>query len=123
MLHISGKYLCLTIVFDEIEHDPTSKCTFPLVSRLKQNLDNTRNNTNIVVMNFHDRSMDLSERFYCEEIPDANHTCKAIQNKNALICLAWRKCFNNLILWKTKQVKTCEHGFNYLLSPLLFCVP
>ena len=33
--------------------------------------------SNVVVVNMHDQSMDLSERFYCELVPHASKTCKA----------------------------------------------
>jgi hypothetical protein len=33
--------------------------------------------SNVVVVNMHDQSMDLSERFYCELVPHASKTCEA----------------------------------------------
>jgi len=106
----------LDFLLDEIEHGPTSKYTFPLVSRLKQHVDNTRNNTNVVVMNFHDRSMDLSERFYCEAIPDAYHTCEVIRNSETSIHanptvylgyenLAYAACKANLVHANSKVLR------------------
>jgi hypothetical protein len=36
--------------------------------------------SNVVVVNMHDQSMDLAERFYCELIPHATKTCEAVRN-------------------------------------------
>jgi hypothetical protein len=36
--------------------------------------------SNVVVVNMHDQSMDLSERFYCELVPHASKTCEAWQH-------------------------------------------
>lgn len=38
---------------------------------------------NVVVINYHDRNMDLAEKFYCDALPDFNATCAAIRNPQA----------------------------------------
>ena len=35
-------------------------------------------------MNFHDKTMDLIERFYCKAIPNAKYTCNAARNSTTL---------------------------------------
>lgn len=48
------------------------------VKRAKEVFDN------VVVMNMHDKSMgDATESFYCHAIPNANHTCAALREKES----------------------------------------
>ena len=68
-----NRWVFFTWVFlDKIKHSLTSKHhVFPLVSRLKHYEASTRNNSSIVVMNFPNRRMDISEHFHCKSIPDS----------------------------------------------------
>mmetsp|Transcript_28236 Transcript_28236/g.56588 ORF Transcript_28236/g.56588 Transcript_28236/m.56588 type:complete len:217 (+) Transcript_28236:679-1329(+) len=48
--------------------------TAALISRLKKYFDN------VTIMNFHDKSKDFSEYFFCDAIPGAKHTCQFAKN-------------------------------------------
>jgi hypothetical protein len=54
---------------DEIKH----KYTLAAVARFKQYFPD------VVVLNYHDKSKRLVERFYCDVIPDASNTCKKMK--------------------------------------------
>jgi len=78
--------------------------TVELVQRLKKHFDSSK--ANIIVMNFHDKSMGLAERFYCEIVPCANHICDAVRksppqsNKSKFLgysILVYAAMQNNLI--------------------------
>ena len=46
--------------------------TMGLVSRLKEEF------VNIVIMDYHDKRKNVVEGFYCDAMPNARNTCKAI---------------------------------------------
>ncbi len=54
---------------DEIKH----KYTLAAVARFKRYFPD------VVVLNYHDKSKRLVERFYCDVIPDASNTCKKMK--------------------------------------------
>lgn len=51
--------------------------TVPLVHRLRDHFDD------IVVVDYHDQSKNLVEAFYCDVLPGASNTCKAIRDANS----------------------------------------
>ena len=61
-----------------------AKQTVPLLQRLSRHFDKE---TQIVVRNFHDDGQDgkLAERFFCDVMPDAEHTCTAIRRNGATV--------------------------------------
>ena len=62
----------LDFINDELDNGKTFIYTTSIVSRIKKHFDLT--NANIIILNFHDRTMDLTERFYCEAMPcDLQH--------------------------------------------------
>ena len=51
-----------------------------LVSKLRKQFGDD-DSVNLVIMDFHDRRVDLAEGFFCKAFPNARHTCDAIRDK------------------------------------------
>mmetsp|Transcript_7057 Transcript_7057/g.7793 ORF Transcript_7057/g.7793 Transcript_7057/m.7793 type:complete len:416 (-) Transcript_7057:63-1310(-) len=49
-----------------------------VMSRLRQVFDD------IIIMDFHDKSQNLIEGFYCDAVPGAHHTCQAVVDASAI---------------------------------------
>lgn len=58
---------------DQFQQEVKHKYTLAAVARFKQYFPN------VVVLNYHDKSKRLVERFYCDVIPNASNTCRKVK--------------------------------------------